>query len=287
MPDAYRPHQIAGDMRKGMIVLADDERPRIEISWERLRKPADGERLMRRRFGVRVEAAEKLRNPTASPMMLLRDADKERDRAIGYFPATRRVVEVLFLHGNSRENLTIRQETLSGLVDQPADRDQRWAFFDVSFIAPAGFLYAETKLNLGDMAVTLNRGTQEFNAPSVTIRQIYPTKLALARHPLEKWHEDHVRSLRHLYADQDAGWFRRGRPQMSAVSTARGEGFVTQAKLRPALRPFYWRTPRQMRFLTVHDQGTDRLHLLRATGNDPADTRLDSVTAGLQWAWKG
>lgn len=274
-------------MRKGMIVLADDDRPRIEISWERLRKPADGERMLCRRFGSRAEAAEKLHNPAAAPMMLLRDADKERDRAIAYFPATQRVVEVLYLHGNSRENLTIRQETLSGLVDQPADGDQRWAFFDVSFIAPAGFLYAEAKLNLGDMAVTLNRGTQEFNAPSVTIRQIYPTKLALSRFPLEKWHEDYVRSLRHLYADQGAGWFRRGSPQKAAVRTPRGVGFVTQAKLRPALRPFYWRTPRWMRFLTLHDQDTDRLHLLRATGNDPNDTLLDSVTAGLQWAWKG
>lgn len=287
-PERYHPHKIAGDARKGMIVLADDERPRLEVSWERLKKSADGDRLVRKRFGAAAGRAEKLPNPAAAPMLLARDAEKQRDRAIAYFPATRRVVEILFLHGTQRENLAMPRQTLAGMVDQPPDRAQRWAFFDVSFAAPAGFLYADARLNLGDMAVTLTRGAREFTAPSVTVRQAYPAKLALARFPLEKWHEDHARSLRHLFADAGAGVLRRGKPSMAAIQTPRGEGFATDAKLRPGLRPFYWRTPRHTRFVTLHDRELDRLHILRATGGaGECGALLDWIARELQWARTG
>jgi hypothetical protein len=286
-PASYHPYKIDAAAASGRIVLADDERPRLDLSWEVMRKRRiDPEALVRERFGKKPAGKlDKLRAAGGATAWVMRDPTRDRDRAVAYFPATGRVVEALYTHGSERENRIIREATLAGMVDQPEDRPQRWSFFDTSFIAPAGYRYGDSTLNLGDMGVTLFTGGQEFSAPSLMIRQVYPATLALARRPLAGWHEEAVRALRHLYADDAAGWLRRRKPRAEAVETARGKGWTTAAVLRPTLRPFYWRTPRHVRFWTLHDEPLDRLHLLRATGA-PAELEplFESLVPCVQWA---
>ena len=73
---------------------------------------------------------------------LLMDSDNDAglDRCVGYCEATSRVVEWVF-HGEAeakRNPANLTEPILAATYDQPLAQPTRWAFFDVSFIAPAG-----------------------------------------------------------------------------------------------------------------------------------------------------
>ena len=91
----------------------------------------------------------------------------------------------------------MRQITFSSICNQIPGDAQRWAYFDVSFEAPAGYRYVRSALNVGDMRIWLaNRG---WRPGQIMLRQVYPAQLALQRFRLELWMEQMVYDQRREY----------------------------------------------------------------------------------------
>lgn len=203
------------------------------------------------------------------------------DHWMGYCPQTCRVVDLAYHRGSPAEDRQARSLVLEHLTDQPPDRPRMWSFFDVSFVVPPGFIYDEAEMNVGDMWV-------EFDAAdgrgSLTVRQIYPAKLALKRQSLGKWLGMLLDERIKMYSPR-ATRAARNRHEYDSLRTLLGGGVVCDARLRLLLRPFRWRLPRLQRTQLIHDTRTNRLVALRLTARpERIDEWFNLLHHGMHWA---
>jgi len=204
-----------------------------------------------------------------------RDAYAGLHRYVGYVPTTRRVIEIAWRDDGNHQATFSR--SVREMFDQPSDSPQHWAFFSVSFVAPAGFVYHGSTLNLGDMRVSLIRAGRD--PGELTMRQIYPAKLALTRGDLMYW----------LSAQLDAAssTHRQPTPKQDAqqIDTIIGPGLACDAVRRIGQRLISPRHPRASRFWIIHDLHHDRLMAVRLA-DDPKqfNKRFTELVASLHWA---
>jgi hypothetical protein len=294
IPTSFRLAKIDGKARKGSLVLADDERPRVEIAWATVtRGRFDAEALLHRRLArvlrvnVRVVAqrVRRVSSDSFDPMVSCDDSTRDFDRFAGYCPHTRRIIDCAYHRGTPREDALVRRHTFGDLIDQRLDQPMRWALFDLSFTAPAGYRYDAAVLNVGDMAVRVSPFEGEYRGPSVTVRQIYPAGVALQRQPLEQWMRDLLESRRQMYALRQVLGRRRGASYLQAVQTVRGEGLFYDARLRWVMRLLFWRQPPRMGIWLIHDQQVDRLLCIQVADQPQRlQPMLQQVLDGLHWA---
>ena len=296
VPEAWRLSRTSGFAARGKLTLADDVTVRLEIGWANVtRRAFDAERIarrqMRRMLGKRPpdewdRELRPFRARSVQPMLYLPDDEGGMDRFVGYAPAAQRMVQMAYRRRTAREDSDLRQAMIGELEVQPLDRPQQWAFFDISFIAPPGYQYESSKLNVGDMRVVVSARGRETRGPSLMVRQVYPAELALSRQPLEDWADVLLEKQKSIYRLPRQGWrLRRRKVATAHIDTPRGPGVEVVGKLRWLLRPMFWRMPRSFRFRLIHDRRMNRLLALSAADRrDRVVERLDEVMEGLHWA---
>ena len=296
VPDAWRPYRVRGTAERGMCALGAEGRPLLHIQWATvMRRRFNAEKLaqrqmlrgMRRRPKNFSERIDRIENKVFSPMLVLSDPDSASTRCIAYSPVSRRLVEFICYHGTERENTPALEIIFRQARDQPLNQPQRWAFFDISFTAPPGLRYQSSKLDMGDMHVSLKGRSQKDSRvawrASVEVRHIYPARLALQRQPLNRWMDQLVRPKHSPYALPRS--LRRRGQKYPSLSTPHGEGLVCDTTLRASYRPFQWRTPRRRRHWLFHDEARNRLIALTvADHDDQIDATLTQLVEGLHWA---
>ncbi len=274
VPRDFGPYQVKGDARRGQLGLACDGEPRLTIQWAEVkRRKINTGRLVRRQIfrGLGRRAARRLEphlrsveNEDIAPMWCVCDPDAEHTRCLGFAASSRRLVHLVYGHGTTLQDQSVRRGAFAGLADQDPDRPQRWAMFDLSFIGPAGATYESSVLNMGDMHVrlALQRG-------HLVVREIYPADLALRRQPLEKWMEQLIAAHKSHYAPPG---------DFDALQTRRGAGLSCRAKVKRRRLLLSWRTPREQVHWLIHDQRSNRLVWIemakRKTDVAPAMRRL-------------
>ena len=295
VPRSFRLARVEGNDRSGKLVLADEDRPRLEIAWGRVeRRRFDPQRFLTRqlrralgrdRAEVVAAGARPVEHPAFSPMIRLFDPEAHCDRYVGYEPRTRRVVEMIYHHGKGQQDELARRVVVPRMTDQPADRTQYWAFFGASFTSPSGFAVVGATLNLGDMAVRMIKPLRWGRRAELVIRHIYPAGLALARQPLQQWLTQILRQKDSAYHPRHTGWLWWKKLRFTPIQTSRGPGLVADAFTRLIVQALLWRASRRRRTWIIHDQEHDRLlvvQLADPTGGD--ESALQSILDGLQWA---
>lgn len=300
VPEAFRPFDVNGNTRRGVISLGAAGRPRLNIRWSTVAyRRVNAESLVRRQLlrGLPRRQARQLvpkiqtiENENIQPMLSLTDVARESTRCVGFSQVTNRLIELLYDHDTPREDALVRQIAFGQVSDQPVEGPQRWAFFDVSFIAPAAMRYENSKLNIGDMSVRLagrphrrDRKRGRRHRAAVTVRQIYPAELALQRKPINGWMDQLLDELKGEYRLPRA----RGRADQryQPLETPRGDGLSCDLILRRGLRPFRWRIPRHQRIWLFNDSDHHRLTAIYAAGHpEEIDPTMSVVVDGLHWA---
>ena len=287
---SYRPYQVRGDTQRGSLSLAAEGEPRLSIQWARARtRPARAEAMVRRallrglRGRARRRAAAEVRRLDGAglePLLCRDDAETNTIHGIGFAPGSRRLVELVHPHVTPREDRLIERIAYREARDQAPDAPQRWALFDLSFVAPARLRYESSTLNVGDMMIRLTGpASSRWRRTTVTVRHIYPADLALKRRPLAAWLDSVLATRRREYRRR-----RRAGPYEALVTDA-GAGLTADTRLRPSLRPFRQRTPRRQRHWLVHDERHNRLMLLEAADRaDRLEQVLVSLVEGTYWA---
>lgn len=268
--------------------MADHERPRLEVSWGRVRRANyDGEHFAMKRLRKMTQLRDieadvsRVEDSAYKPLLKYKDPEGKQDRYAGYHPVSRRVIEVVYHLGSATDDKLVGEFLIPGLQDQSTILPQHWAYFDVSFIAPAGYRYESSRLNLGDMRVRLIAGSRVWNGPRITIGQIYPASLALQRQDVTQW----VRNL----AGEIRSHYRPATGKVLDVKFFDSEyGRVAQGdlKLRRRFRPFLWRTPKTLRLYVIHHELEDRLSFLNIsdTNLDRIDEHYQFISESLHWA---
>lgn len=295
IPSEWRPLKVAGDARAGSLILGDGDAARLRMTWSPVtRRRFKADKALTRAIARPIKGlpgtgdakAEKVQLAGFDAAYLVRGKDRSIDRCVAYADSASRVVDVIYHHGDDRDVHQYRSRVFPTMRDQPLDLPHKWAFFDCSFIAPKGMLYCSSKLNLGDMRVRLAARSGELFGPSLTIRQIYPASLALARMPVESWIRACVRDDRHYTRPVGGGLFGKGVADTKPWACQRGEGAEAFATLNWRARPIFLRAPRRWRYVIFEDKTVERLIVIQAAHKIAAerDSLIDESIKGLHWA---
>ena len=295
VPDNCRLARVQGNERLGKRQLEDETRARFEINWATVyRRRFDAQnfalRHLRRtvskqRAAKIVEHARQVANRSFEPMLVCADDEEEIDHYVGYAPKSQRVVSVAVWRVNAREDLRAREQIMPRLTDQPPDQPRRWAFFDVSFIAPAGYRYVQSTLNVGDMQVVLSTGGARINSRVLNVRQIYPADLARKRQSPQQWMRQCIKPLRPIYVPRRRLGLLRRPLILEPVATSRGPGERCRMTMRWRFRPWLLRAPYRYWQWLVHDQPRNRLLAIGISHKKATiEPTFQAVLDGLHWA---
>lgn len=292
VPDDWRPYMIDGDARRGAAGLADEDNRRLILRWNPTgRKPLSSRALdqillrdaPRRRAKALRASIQSLTHPNLT-LRYFRDVDAGVTRVAGWSPISRRSIDILYRHNSPGQDASAKLDLFADLADQPADQPQRWAFFDISFIAPARMTYQASVLKIGDMQVSMQRKRSKgVRRVQAVVRVVYPAGLALSRMPLDQWMEMLLADVRRQYRLPRA--IRKSSNPYQSLHTPLGDGLVCDAPLRKALRWTRWTLPPLLRTHLIHDTDRNRLVILQAFAHPTdADGLLAELQAGLHWA---
>lgn len=287
-PINWRFARVQGHTRQGQIIMADHERPRFEISWGRVRRANyDGRHFamkrLRKRTGLsNIEAdVSEVKGSSYKPLLWYKDPNGKQDRYAGYHPISRRVVEIAYHPGSATDDKLVREYLMPGMRDQSAILPHHWAFFDVSFTAPAGFRYESSRLNLGDMRVRLISGTRVWNGPRITLGQIYPASLALQRQDVTQWVRNLAAEIRSHYRPSKGKVL-----EVKFYDSPQGRVAMGDLKLRRRFWPFLWRTTKLLRLYVIHHESLNRLTFLNISdvNMDRIEEHFEFISESLHWA---
>ena len=257
VPEEWRPLKIAGGAGQGTMVLGDSAEATMQVKW--WRPPGSSPRAERwakarlRRFAVSTRP-DWAALDSFTDAVWVQDAGESsgpgRSLFCGYAPRAELLLELTINTAASESARRVSErEVLPSLTTVPRDEPTPWAVFDSSFLTPPGHDLARHRLNIGDhvVAVASPKGAR------ITVRQVYPADLALARRDLEDWltfgpFKEHRRF--------------NGRGDAAAWSIdVRGrasEGLLRVGSKRlPS--PLGWLAPRHSTAAVVRDQALDRL----------------------------
>lgn len=272
---SWNPTKVEGDFDKGQILFADLDHPRLGLRWQKIKSKrfdpaAWSERSMRQEVG-QLAAAEAKPGPVQFPFegsrIYAEPKPPGRDVWIGYSPASRRVIQLVY-HAHGRDRV-LAETILPTLADTPPDEPAVWSIFDLSCVTPPGFALKSHRLIAGDLSLTFAR-QREWMA----LRQIGVAQLALSRRPINQWLADQQKQLLPHYRPA-------GNLQEITIMVGPRElaGFSRDA-LR--LRRFGWKywIPTDAITYIAHDPEQDRLLLFQ--GSDANLLKDLAATIGRQ-----
>ncbi len=249
VPAPWRFFQVSGDYAKGILVLGDQEKPRLELSWVWVtRRGLDPERYVRK-FLLKLVNSGK--NRPRSPQVKMHTlpgfevvasvCHDEKTFSVGYCQETHRLLQWVY-HEGSKSEVKRMTECISLWRDQPLAAPGRWRFFELDFSVPAGFRIQSATLNLGDMDLVFTDPAVWGTRHRLYLRFAYPATLALSRQPMEKW-------LKQLLDRRKGAYRLKGKVAASEFSTSSEQwpGLMQKANLhfilRTILRPLSFRMP--------------------------------------------
>jgi hypothetical protein len=284
-PSDWRPLDIRGDSKQGVMILGDAQHPCLQVHWwRRTKKQLDATRWVRKRFRLSGSAVESARGgPTPQDFQCLAWIEgsgtgkrKARSAWCGYDARAGLLLE-LVTGGNvsAKTAKRISRRVIPSLKASPADHPTRWAVFNSSFEIPAEFLLRERRLALGDIAL----GFSARRGRRLVVRQVYPSELALKRREMPKW--------------LDASPFKekrrfRAAGSAEAWSTESG-GRTLKGYRRGGWKrlpfPLGWCAARWCASTVVQDRELDRLLLAEYDApSETGDGPLSQAIAGMNWA---
>ena len=191
IPDDWRPLRVEGDWDKGNIIVGGGEQALFQIKWRRTGPAFRGDRWLKRRLTkVRAKAAEDgpaLRGFGHTP----RSPGGGRNAALGalwygHAPEARMIVEIgVAATAPKAARRQMEDRVIPKMQATALNAPTRWAIFGSSFESPAGFTLARRRLHLGDVVLELKTPDKA----RLTLRQVYPGALALARRKMSEWLE--------------------------------------------------------------------------------------------------
>jgi len=268
LPEPWRFFAVEGTYGKGTLVLGDDERPRLELSWVWVtRRSLNPERFIHNLLlrgtprQSRPGARSKIQFLSLPGFSTAAKLDGQGKCAgAGFCSKTNRLLHWVYHEGSTGEQDDFFGQTQHLWRDQPLDHAARWKFFDLDFSIPAGFRLHSAQLNLGDMQIVLLDPSTWGPKHRLCIRHIYPASLALARQPLEDWLREIFKKSREVYSA--SGSIELMHPANGSKDSLRQRARL-HLLLRTFLRPLVLRRPSNMEASLHHVESLGKLLYLQ------------------------
>lgn len=285
LPADWRFFQVEGNYARGLLVLGDEERPRLELSWVWVTRRSLNPDTYVRKFLLgrvpyrqRKDAAPRIKMVSLAGFEVVATLQEEAQTvAVGYTRDTHRLLHWVYKHGTASEDRDFSSCCLPNWRDQPLKDSSLWRFFGLSFQVPEGFRLNSAALNLGDMLVVMRDPSPWGSRHRLVVRFLYPASLALSRQSPAAW-------MKQLFRSHQGSYRPWGSTQPCRTNA---QGLMQKARLhflpRFLLRPLWFRLPGRAEATLVEVTGSDRLLYLQV---EAPDSRIES-TRELVWSSVG
>ncbi len=269
LPGRWDPVKLEGDFSRGMVLLADLQRPRLGVRWQTLKKNADVaksvERAMRDEVG---ELATKESCPADPPgegwqagRLYIEPEPPGRDVWIGFNRGSGRLFQVI--HHVRRRDRVLVDSILPTFADGVTGE---WSIFDLSCRVPDSAKLVAPKLNVGDLSLEF-----EIDRKPLIVRQIAVASVALARQSIGRWlaaqQAAKKKHYRPIEQPQSIEWMIAGQSLEGIRRT------MTRRRRHVLLR---WK-PKSLIGVALHDVARDKLLILEAADEKTLRTVAETV----------
>ncbi len=300
LAEEWRLLNQTGSYQKGQVMIGTSERVLLEIAWDVvIRSRLNAVRLSDRHL-KRLLKAQKLtflREEIVSvdhpEFTSVRMIEKERlIFVIAWSEKTRRIFQFAYQRQSLRKDRRFLEEILEGFVDQPRDQPQLWDFLGTQWMIPAGYEMEFALLNLGDLRLGFTFSRTWGRKGLLQCRQLYPADFALEKQGHEQRTEYFYSKMAAQYFIPKNGLLKR-KLRYSNFTYKHFTGIACKARLHPLLRlllrPFVFRSPKELWTLSVVHAPANRLVQLHFGGDRlQADEVLSYVLETLRWHhWQG
>ncbi|MFO7958271.1 MAG: hypothetical protein R6X33_14385 [Candidatus Brocadiia bacterium] len=187
-----------GDRSSGYVRLADEERDRLEVRWERPRNPSSPartvdtyvqkleKRLRKDGIEVSVRRGIGLASPVGKEVECYRWDARQRGLAmLSICNECDRLVHVQVLGDRDESMNNLARTVFASLQDHPEDGADLWRFFDVEFRAPADLPLKSSSLKAGCIRMVFKDKRRRLEFVRMSLAEV-----VLAGKSLREWFED-------------------------------------------------------------------------------------------------
>jgi hypothetical protein len=291
LPPQWRPLRVEGDGRTGNMMVGSATDATLRIRWARL-SPARARRAWARRVR-RAKGQPLARTPGGfTDCAILKPHKSAQTVWLGIAEEAGLLLDLVYNSaGDAKYVREIERVVLPSLAAEPLGTREgsHWAIFGARFVTPPGFTLLGQSLHLGEISLRLARGKDR-----LSVGQVYPSDLALARRPLKfwlrswPWEKGALRRYREIgdVEMRDATLFPAGNRVVSPIS---GPSLLRLGRKRIRW-PLGFLAPRRVVSAAVVDEQRGRI--LRAELESPgqpeesivrdAILRMDASPAGVK-----
>jgi len=187
-----------GNRGSGYVRLADEERDRLEVRWERPRNPISPTRTVdryvaelqkrMRKDGVEVSVRRRigLASPVGKEVECYRwDARRRALAMLSICNVCERLVHVQVLGDRDESMNNLARTVFASLQDHPENGSDLWRFFDIEFRAPADLPLRNSSLKAGCIRMLFKDRKRRLEFVRMSLAQV-----VLARKSLREWFEE-------------------------------------------------------------------------------------------------
>lgn len=184
LPEDWRPLRLEGGWKAGRLMIGDATEAILKVAWARVppaRARAAWERRIRR-------AARERRTPVPrgfTECALLRPRKSAQAIWSGCAEPAGLLLEVVYsAAADASRRGRVENQVLPSLAAEAPEgvSGTCWSIFGAAFVAPSGWVLLGQSLHLGQISLRFARGKDR-----LSVGQVYPAGLALARRPLGFW----------------------------------------------------------------------------------------------------
>ncbi len=188
----WRPIQLAGDRRRGRMLIGDAAQHVLLVQWWRPGARFDFAPWLRRRLRQVAEGQPPDAVAPVTPAGFTSVAGVTgrtfrgsvgKSLWYGHAPEDHLVLEITVNEAAEEPAGFVRRHVLPAVGIMPLSGYVCWSVFDTRFESPPGFVLQRRSLHAGHIALELAGPERR----SLLVRQVYPAATALAKLPLERW----------------------------------------------------------------------------------------------------
>lgn len=266
---------VEGDHRTGYVRLDDDAMVRMEIRWEKPRRPADVTTIVQRYLDKLERAARKAGQELSVRRHLklveLDGKDCEYLSTEGEVHALalasrchacQRLVLARVLFRKGEKIRAVAQRIFSTFDDHPRDGKSAWGLYGLRFAVPETFRLAKSSLKTGYLELLFHHGREEL----VVIRYSMADVL-LKGLPLAEWFKrTYEKKLAQFRCDVRAE-SENGHDRLRCLGPARRRGLLSALRRKRFLHCLAWRC-----------RDADKIFIFRLVSSREQDERLDQFS---------
>jgi len=269
---------VEGDHRTGYVRLDDDMMVRMELRWEKPRRPADVATIVQRYLDKLERAARKAGQeltvrrhlrlvdlPGKDCEYLSTESDVHALALASRCQSCNRLVLARLLFRKGEKIKPVAQRLFSTFDDHPRDGKSAWGLYGLTFAVPEAFVLAKSALKTGYLELLFHSGREELEVIRYSMANVL-----LKSQPLADWFKRTYEKKLALFRCEVHAESENGHDRVRCFGPAKRRSILSALRRRRFLHCLAWRC-----------READKLFIFRLVSSQERDERFEQFSRSV------